>query len=256
MQATAQNLSGLGGLGELGKGAKVAKPKAKKPAPVKSSGYLNPAAWGTTPKPATKKPAPSKPGGYLNPATWGVTPKPASNAATRPSADYVRVGDVIRVYFEVRALWSSRSYYQKPLSKLRDAVNEYFRVIKIDDSGLDAARPNLIIDVQTSKTDQGHIDDVAKGITGIAVRLGFSIAYNANSPRAEFITRVEENPEIVQPKTIADPKAPGGGGPGDNSDGKLPGKDLTGSIKEFLDAIGWTGALMITALALVFVKKD
>jgi hypothetical protein len=161
MEASALNFGGLGGLGALGA------PKKKK-------------------APANKR---------RTSARRSTDTQTASKAGfVRPSDDYVRKGDLVRVSFVVVA--DALNTYNRE-NKLRSRLNNTgLNVKSFDGSGISqfAADAEVFIDVQVNDSDHAHANDIALIVAGAAEAIGYGVRRNGNSPSASFVYKVPDTP--------------------------------------------------------------
>jgi len=136
----------------------------------------------------------------------------------RPTYDYVRNGDVIRVSVFLDAVFSV-----PPIGAFRSALasNSHLRLISLDQSQLGTLVTGyagaLIVTVQ-ALNDFSKLDDVTRLVAGIAQGAGLAVLIN--STRGEFVSQVEDTGGTVTP-TIP--------GPSTNQPGSAP--DFSGFFK-------------------------
>jgi len=125
----------------------------------------------------------------------------------RPSFDYVKSGDVIRVGLFLDAVFSA-----PPIASFRGALgnNANLRLVRIDQSqlgsGITGYAGTLVVDVQ-ALNDFNKLDDVVRLVAGIAQGAGLSVLMG--STRGEFISKVESTGGNVTP-SITPPGSAGG----------------------------------------------
>lgn len=129
----------------------------------------------------------------------------------RPTYDYVRAGDVIRVSVFLDAVFSV-----PPIGAFRSAIasNSHLRLISLDQSQLGTLITGyagaLLVTVQ-ALNDFSKLDDVTRLVAGIAQGAGLSVLIN--STRGEFVTQVEDTGGSVAP-TLPGPGASSGASSG------------------------------------------
>lgn len=105
----------------------------------------------------------------------------------RPSSDYVRVGDRLRVAINLK--WANFSYTAAMSTSFKNAVsNQGFAVLGFDDSSVGRfVGGTMWIDVMPQRSDFSHAQDVAGLLGGIATQAGFSV----DSTSAQIVSYVE-----------------------------------------------------------------
>ncbi len=134
---------------------------------------------------------------------------PEQNA--RPSLDYVRAGDVIRIQLYLDAGFSTPN-----IAGLRNAIagNTHLRLVNLDSSQLATVLGGytgaLIVEVQ-ALNDFSKVDDVVTYMAGIAQGAGLSVLISET--RGGFVSQVEQTAGTV-PSNIPAPGATGASGAG------------------------------------------
>lgn len=162
----------------------------------------------------------------------------------RPTYDYVRGGDVIRVLLNLDTAFAGLN-----VTPFRTALanSRGLRLVSLDQSQLGSvitgyAGP-LIVTVQTLN-DFARLDDVTRLVAGLAQQSGLHVLLN--SSRGEFITQVEDTGGKVAP-TITDQS---GNKPSEN--------DLGSSFKYFFDSLTSspvTLAVIIGGVVILTMKR-
>lgn len=121
----------------------------------------------------------------------------------RPSYDYVKKGDVIRVSLAVYATGAASLDISNFRARL--GSNSSVALLQIDTSDFRgvyiAYTGHLIVDVQ-ARNDFAKLDDVVRLVAGIAQGSGLSVV--AQDTRGEFVSRVEDSGGKIDP-TIRPP---------------------------------------------------
>lgn len=122
---------------------------------------------------------------------------PFGQAGARPTFDYVKAGDVIRI-----RLMLDTAFAGLRLDEFRNAIgsNANVRLVSIDASQLGMLISGysgpLVVTVQ-ALSDFSRLDDVTRLVAGIAQASGLNVLINTT--RGEFISKVEQTGGEVQP---------------------------------------------------------
>lgn len=107
----------------------------------------------------------------------------------RPSYDYVRAGDVIRIRLFLDAVFTT-----PPIDAFRNRLANAggVRLVNLDQSGLGSLISGyagaLVVEVQAT-SDFSRLDDVTRLVAGVAQGAGLSVLIG--STRGEFVSKVE-----------------------------------------------------------------
>lgn len=114
---------------------------------------------------------------------------PTPQQSSRPYADYVRKGDLIRVYVKV-APTLVLPYTSSVTDTLKSRLsNAGYAVQTVDDSGVASFAGGELLVILASDGDHANISDVTATVVGAANSAGYR---TGNYPRAEFISKVED----------------------------------------------------------------
>lgn len=136
------------------------------------------------------------------------TPFGDTGTAARPTFDYVRNGDLVRV-----SLLLDTSFSGLNTDAFRQALGAsgHVRVVNMDSSRLSTIiggySGTLIVDVQPLN-DFSHLDDLLRWVAGVAQSSGLPVVIS--SSKADFVSKVEDTGGSVNSGI----PAPGAGGNG------------------------------------------
>lgn len=105
---------------------------------------------------------------------------------SRPSYDYVKKGDVVRIAFS----WSNQTPAATSAeSTLRQRLAQYFNVVNFNSSRGWTFNGNVSVDLQT-RSDYSHIADITSIVLHQAEAAGFTVW--SGGAQAEFVSKVED----------------------------------------------------------------
>jgi len=160
----------------------------------------------------------------------------------RPSFDYVRAGDLVRVRLFLDAQFGGAP----PVGTFRTSIGlRSMRVVQIDQSGLSSfingySGP-LIVEVQPL-VDFARLDDLVRLVAGTGQQSGLKVLISGT--RGEFVSKVETTAGQL-PSTIPAPSAPGSP--------PAPLGDSLGGFFQGLTSSPVTLAVTLTAVVLLVI---